>query len=66
MNIQLEVEGSLTKLSCNESNSRLCFVSTEGEGFDAETIEELLHGAGIDLSDLEGKSISFDIHITDN
>ena len=65
--IQLEINGQLKKLVCDKSNTRLCVVSTDGDGFDADTIEELLQGAGIvSLSKMEGKDIDIAITITDS
>jgi hypothetical protein len=63
--IQLETDGILKKLACDKG-ARLCFISTDGEGFDAETIEDLLVGAGItSLSEMDGKNIEIAINISD-
>jgi len=64
--IQLELDGTLKKLVCDDGFKRLCFISTDGEGFDVETIEELLQGAGvISLSKMDGKNVEIAINISD-
>ena len=59
----MELTGTLKTLVCSKSRTGLCFISSEGEGFDAETIEELIIQAGFNLSEVEGKRVEIALHI---
>ena len=60
--MQIETTGYFKRLVVvGRKKMALCFVTTDGDGYDAETLEELLKSEGINLSDLGDKTVTISI-----
>lgn len=63
--MQIEATGYFKKLVVSKDKTALCFIVTEGEGYDAETFEELLEGEGLNLVDISDETVTISITTDD-
>ena len=59
--MQIEATGYFKKLIVDKDKTALCFIVTDGEGYDAETFEELFDGVGINPNDIGDETVTISI-----
>lgn len=63
--MQIEATGYFKRLIVDKGKTALCFIVTDGEGYDAETFEELFDGVGVNPNDIGDETVIISI-TTDN
>jgi len=59
--MQIEATGYFKRLVTSKDKTALCFIVTDGEGYDAESFEELFEAKGINLNDIGDETVTISI-----